>query len=170
VLFSDFHVEDADENNKVFPSQCGKTCTAANAATQCGAGGKCVDGYCLNPMTPQEKLLEYMIFDLGSCVPPPETCKPATSCPAGQNCGYAEDGCGGLIPCGVCKDGETCGGGSNPTPNKCGKGTATCPPQTCAAQDVECGPAADGCGDKIDSCGTCAAGELCVMGKCAHVN
>jgi len=170
VLFSDFHVEDADENNKVFPAQCGKTCTAANVATQCAAGGKCVDGYCLNPMTPQEKLLEYMIFDLGSCVPPPETCKPATSCPAGQNCGYAEDGCGGLIPCGVCKDGETCGGGSNPTPNKCGKGTTTCVPLTCAAQDLECGPAADGCGDKIDSCGTCAAGQLCVMGKCAQIN
>ncbi|HYQ01728.1 MAG TPA: hypothetical protein VER96_23805 [Polyangiaceae bacterium] len=170
VLFSDFHVEDANENDKVFPSQCGKACTAANAATQCGTGGKCVSGYCLTPMTPQEKLLEYMIFDLGSCVPPPVSCEPATTCPAGQDCGFAEDGCGGLIPCGVCKAGETCGGGSNPMPNKCGKGTTSCIPQTCEVQQIECGPAADGCGDKIDSCGVCPTGDLCVNGKCKHVN
>ncbi|MEI9940165.1 MAG: hypothetical protein WDO69_23335 [Pseudomonadota bacterium] len=170
VLFSDFHVEDANEYDKTFPEYCGKTCTAANAATQCGTGGKCVSGYCLTPMTPQEKLLEYMIFDLGSCVPPPETCKPKTECPAGEDCGYAPDGCGGLISCGVCKAGETCGGGTPPVPNKCGKGTTTCVLETCAVQGLECGPAADGCGDKIDSCGTCSAGELCVQGKCAHVN
>jgi len=167
VLFSDFHVENADEYNKVFPEQCGKVCTAD---TQCGTGGKCVSGYCLTPMTAQEKLLEYMIFDLGSCVPPPETCKPATQCPAGENCGYAPDGCGGLVSCGVCKTGETCGGGTPPVPNKCGKGTTTCVPLTCGAQNLECGPAADGCGEKIDSCGVCAAGELCVQGKCSHVN
>jgi len=170
VLFSDFHVENADEYNKVFPEQCGVACTAANAASKCAAGGKCVGGYCLNPMTPQEKLLEYMIFDLGSCVPPPDTCKPKTECPAGENCGFAPDGCGGLVSCGVCKAGETCGGGTPPVPNKCGKGTTSCVPLTCGAQNLECGPAADGCGDKIDSCGTCAAGELCVQGKCAHVN
>jgi len=170
VLFSDFHVEDADENTKTFPEQCGLTCTAANAATRCQAGGKCVDGYCLNPMSAQEKLLEYMIFDLGSCVPPPETCKPATECPVGQDCGFADDGCGGLIPCGVCPTGETCGGGSNPTPNKCGKGTGTCVPKSCEEQAIECGPAADGCGDKIDSCGVCPTGDLCINGKCKHVN
>ncbi|MEI9950579.1 MAG: hypothetical protein WDO74_16785 [Pseudomonadota bacterium] len=167
VLFSDFHVQDADERDKIFPAQCGKLCTAD---TQCATGGKCVSGYCLDPMTPQEKLLEYMIFDLGSCVPPPKTCEPATECPPGENCGYAPDGCGGLISCGECKPGESCGVGNPPVPNKCGKGTTTCVPLTCGQQDLECGPAADGCGDKIDSCGTCAAGELCVNGKCAHVN
>ncbi len=101
VLFSDFHVQDAREYNKVFPAQCGTVCTAD---TQCATGGKCVGGYCLDPMTPQEKLLEYMIFDLGSCVPPPKGCEPATECPAGENCGYAPDGCGGLVACGECKD------------------------------------------------------------------
>ena len=170
VLFSDFHVEDASENDATFPAQCGKSCTAANVGTQCAVGGKCVDGVCLNPMTPQEKLLEYMLFDLGSCVPPPETCKPATECPAGQDCGYAPDGCGGLVACGVCKSGETCGGGTPPVANKCGKGTGSCVPKTCDQQGLECGPAADGCGDKIDSCGVCEAGDLCVMGKCTHVN
>jgi hypothetical protein len=167
VLFSDFHVKDADEYNVVFPKECGTACTLD---TECATGGKCVSGYCLDPMTAQEKLLEYMIFDLGSCVPPPETCKPATACPAGENCGFAPDGCGGLIACGECKAGETCGGGTPAAPNKCGKGTTSCVPLTCGAQDLECGPAADGCGAKIDSCGTCSAGELCVHGKCAHVN
>ena len=54
--------------------------------------------------------------------------------------------------------------------NKCGKGTNTCVPKTCAVQNVECGPAADGCGDKIDSCGTCNLGELCIKGHCAHID
>lgn len=167
VLFSDFHVQDADEHDKVFPAQCGVACTT-NA--QCTAAGKCVGGVCLEPMNAQEKLLEYMIFDLGSCVPPPKACVPTGACPAGADCGYAPDGCGGLISCGVCPTGQACGVGNPPVPNKCGKGTTTCIPQTCAAQQVECGPAADGCGDKYDSCGTCNAGELCVQGKCIPVN
>ena len=58
VLFSDFHVQDAEEQGKVFPSQCNS-----------------------QPMTPQEKLLEFMIFDLGSCVPPPKTCEPDRQVP-----------------------------------------------------------------------------------------
>ncbi|HEY5372642.1 MAG TPA: hypothetical protein VIK01_03110 [Polyangiaceae bacterium] len=36
-----------------------------------------------------------MIFDLGSRVPPPKTCVPLTTCPAGEDCGYAPDGYGG---------------------------------------------------------------------------
>ncbi|MEO8905902.1 MAG: hypothetical protein ABI488_25450 [Polyangiaceae bacterium] len=147
VLFSDFHVQDAHEHGKVFPAQCDT-----------------------KPMNSQEKLLEFMIFDLGSCVPPATACVPANACPAGEDCGFAADGCGGLIACGVCPTGEACGVGNPPVPNKCGKGTQTCTPTTCAAQGLECGPAADGCGAKIDSCGMCAAGDLCVRGKCKHVN
>jgi hypothetical protein len=147
VLFSDFHVQDAQENGETFPAQCDT-----------------------KPMNSQEKLLEFMIFDLGSCVPPVKECKPAGTCPAGADCGYAPDGCGGLVSCGVCPTGEACGVGNPPVANKCGKGTQMCVPITCAAQKLECGPAADGCGAKIDSCGMCAAGELCVSGKCAHVN
>jgi hypothetical protein len=167
VLFSDFHVQDASEHDKVFPAQCGKACSSDG---QCAAGGKCVSGVCLDPMTAQEKVLEFMIFDLGSCVPPPTTCEPATECPDGQDCGYAPDGCGGLIECGKCASGEACGVGSPPVPNKCGKGKESCIPVTCEAQHRECGPAADGCGNKIDSCGACAAGQLCVMGKCTSVD
>ncbi len=147
VLFSDFHVKDAHEFDQTFPSKCDTA-----------------------PMTPQEKLLEFMLFDLGSCVPPGKACVPLTMCPAGSDCGYAPDGCGGLISCGVCPSGESCGVGNPPVPNKCGKGTQTCTPKTCAAQNLECGPAADGCGAKIDSCGLCDAGELCIQGRCAHVN
>ncbi len=147
VLFSDFHVQNANEHDVVFPNQCNT-----------------------DPMNAQEKLLEFMIFDLGSCVPPGKACVPLTLCPAGEDCGFAPDGCGGLISCGVCPTGEACGVGMPPVPNKCGKGTQTCTPTTCAAQKLECGPAADGCGAKIASCGMCAAGELCIMGKCSHVN
>jgi hypothetical protein len=167
VLFSDFHVDDASEHDKVFPAECGKSCTLDS---QCATGGKCVNGRCLDPMTAQEKVLEFMIFDLGSCVPPTTACVPRTECPAGEDCGYAPDGCGGLVSCGECAKGEACGVGNPPVPNKCGKGTQTCVPQTCAAQGKECGPAADGCGDKIDSCGECAAGQLCVSGECKTVN
>ncbi len=127
-------------------------------------------GYCLELMNAQEKLLEFMIFDLGSCVPPPKPCVPATTCPAGADCGYVPDNCGGLIKCGVCKTGESCGVGTPPVPNKCGKGTQMCMPETCGTLGKECGPAADGCGEKIDSCGMCDAGELCVQGKCIPVN
>ncbi len=48
VLFEDFHVEEADlDYAQVFPQNC-------------------IPG----PMTPQEKLLEFMLFDLASCVGP----------------------------------------------------------------------------------------------------
>ena len=69
VLFSDFHVEDADENRQDLPCPLRR---GLHQRTRLRTGGKCVGGYCLNPMTAQEKLLEYMIFDLGSCVPPPD--------------------------------------------------------------------------------------------------
>jgi hypothetical protein len=47
VLFSDFHVEDSSNlmPGTVFPAQCNN-----------------------NPMTPQVKALEFMVFDLGSCI------------------------------------------------------------------------------------------------------
>jgi len=60
VLYSDFHVTDrAPGGNPVFPSECANT-----------------------PLTPQEKVLEFMFFDLASCVnmpmpPPPPPAPPA---------------------------------------------------------------------------------------------
>jgi len=180
VLFSDFHVQDAAENGETFPQQCGKSCSSDSACTgkctnkQCPWGAACStnadcvskcsdDGHCLDPMNPQEKLLEYMIFDLGSCVPPPKTCEPLTQCPDGQDCGYAPDGCNGLIPCGTCPDGELCGVGDPPVPNHCG--TISCTPNTECPSDQECGFASDGCNGVV-SCGDCPAGKTCQNGKC----
>jgi hypothetical protein len=43
-----------------------------------------------------------------------------------------------------------------------------CTPLTCADQGIQCGPAPNGCGGTIASCGTCPAGMVCgTGGKCA---
>jgi hypothetical protein len=50
VLFSDFHVTDAELNGQpMFPTECGAD----------------------KPLSPQEKVLEFMLFDLASCIQPP---------------------------------------------------------------------------------------------------
>src|SRR5689334_13262399 len=36
-----------------------------------------------------------------------------------------------------------------------------CKPRTCADQNIECGPAGDGCGGIIQDCGKCAPGLRC---------
>ncbi|MCC6522927.1 MAG: hypothetical protein IT373_09720 [Polyangiaceae bacterium] len=96
VVFSDFHVENSSNTQYPFP-------------TECSAGA----------MTPQEKLLEFMLFDLSSCVQPDLPVCTQTTCSAqGLNCGPAGDGCGGTLDCGTCPAPQTCGGGG--TPGVCG--------------------------------------------------
>ena len=127
VLFSDFHVS----SGGTFPQ-------------------------CAGAMTPQEKVFEYLIFDLTSCVTPYTVNCPAKSCAQlGYNCGPAGDGCGGQLNCGTCTSPQTCGGGGQP--GICGGGCAT---RSCAAQGFTCGPAGDGCGGQLN-CGTCPAGQVC---------
>ncbi len=137
VLFDDFHVEDDSNtptNGKKFPAEC------TNAA-----------------MTPQEKLLEFMLFDLGSCVTPDiPTCTPVDCATQGIGCGPAGDGCGNVIQCGDCTAPETCGGGG--TPSQCG--APMCTPKTCMLEGIGCGPAGDGCGNLIQ-CGDCPPGQTC---------
>jgi hypothetical protein len=135
VLFDDFHVENqGDTYNVVFPNECDN-----------------------NPMTAQEKLLEFMIFDLGSCVTPDvPTCTPTTCMAEGIQCGPSGNGCGGALDCGPCPTGETCGGGG--VPSICG--APSCTPKTCASQGISCGPAGDGCGGTL-SCGTCTPPLTC---------
>jgi hypothetical protein len=132
VVFSDFHVIDTNTRDDAFPSECDN-----------------------NAMTPQEKLLEYMLFDLASCVgnlpPPTPPCVPTTCAAQGLTCGQAGNGCGGTLTCGpACP-------------------TSSCVPVTCATQGLSCGLAGNGCGAQID-CGTCSAPQTCggggVPGQC----
>jgi hypothetical protein len=136
VTFSDWH---AEGNNL----RSGKTTFPA----ACPSG----------PLTPQEAILEFMLFDLSACVQPyTPPCTPRTCTQANAECGPASDGCGNLLDCGPCAAGQTCGGGG---PSKCGS-TTSCTPETCKSQGIQCGPAGDGCGHEIQ-CGNCATGGIC---------
>jgi hypothetical protein len=136
VLYDDFHVEDT--NNMAmkmlppFPQECP-----------------------VGPMSPQEKMLEFMIFDLGACVHL-DVCTNARTC-AQQNvaCGPAGDGCGNILQCGTCPPGQLCVAGA----------CLGCTPKTCATQGFTCGAQDDGCGNAL-MCGSCAPGDVCVAGTC----
>ena len=108
-------------------------------------------------------------------------CIPETCAALGYTCGSASDGCGNLIPCGVCTAPDTCGGGG--TPFQCGAPPdgGICTPKTCAPN--QCGPAGDGCGNMImcPTCdgGTCGGGgpsmcgtslDACVPESCMQQN
>ena len=114
-------------------------------------------------MTPQEKMLEFMIFDLGSCVSSTPTCTP-TSCSAqGVTCGPIGDGCGNILQCGMCPSGQACIAGQCAT---------TCTPITKCPANVACGSVSDGCGGVID-CGLCPSGACnngsCTAGGCTPI-
>jgi len=149
VVFSDFHVEDASNDKS----------TGKDFPTECTTG----------PMTPQEKLLEFMLFDLTSCVTPP-TCTPRTCAEQGLTCGPAGDGCGNELQCGTCQAPETCGGGG--VAGACGyPDGGACAPQSCSSQHIACGPAGDGCGNNLE-CGSCPSPQTCggggVPGQCGY--
>jgi hypothetical protein len=137
VLFSDFHVATGGAGTGTFPATCG------NAA----------------PMSAQEKVLEFMIFDLTSCIQPDNgqpTCSPRSCMQQGYTCGQQGDGCGGVINCGPCPMGQFCGGSGQP--GVCGG--SMCTPRTCMQQNLECGQAGDGCGGVLN-CGMCPMGQVC---------
>ncbi len=147
-LYTDFHVTPntagggtlQGTHTLVFPAECGPR----------------------SPMTAQEKVLEFILFDLGACVQPYKpVCTPTTCAAQNLQCGAAGDGCGGALDCGPCPAGENCVRGMCTV-------NAICTPTTCAAQGIQCGPAGDGCGNAID-CGPCPTGEICGYsgpGKC----
>ncbi|HWE31279.1 MAG TPA: hypothetical protein VHB97_24910 [Polyangia bacterium] len=142
VNFSDFHVysQVTTTENVMFPGVCGAAA----------------------PMSAQEKVLEFLLFNLSSCItpivpPPPPTCTPITCAAQGLACGTGGDGCGHTLDCGDCMAPDTCGGGG--VSGQCGH-VNQCTPITCAAQNIACGPAGDGCGNVLD-CGTCVAPQTC---------
>ncbi len=137
VLFSDFHVNTGGAGTGQFPVECP-----------------------VEPMTPQEKLLEFMLFDLTSCVEqsqPPPLCTPGTCISFKANCGPVADGCGGILQCGTCTAPATCGGGG--IDGECGM-PGSCSPQGCQSQGFNCGQVGDGCGNVIE-CGTCPEPQIC---------
>ncbi len=110
--------------------------------------------HCSGTLTSQEKVLLYMLFDLGSCVTTgevePPACTPVADCTG--RCGNLPDGCGGIVSC-SCQGADSCLSGGI-----CG--IPACVPTTCAAQGATCGNIADGCGG-ILNCGTCPSGSQC---------
>jgi len=147
AIYSDFHVTLGLTGTRTFPGECNAT-----------------------PLTDQEKILAFMLFDLASCIeptepPPPPSCTPLTCAATGAQCGQQGDGCGDVLDCGPCLvPGQTCGGGG--VANQCG-GPA-CSPRSCASQGFGCGLAGDGCGGSVD-CGPCTLpGQTCGGGGAAN--
>jgi hypothetical protein len=155
VVYSDFHVESQPASTTYF--------TGDTFPTECEGGAT-------GTMTAQEKLLEFMLFDLTSCVSPP-SCTPLTCASFPGTCGVQGDGCGGQTAnCGTCAAPQTCGGGG--VPNQCGYPDAgSCTGKTCSQLSIGCGPAGDGCGNVIQ-CGGCTAPATCggggVAGQCGY--
>lgn len=122
--------------------------------------------HCTGDLTAQEKVLLYMLFDLGACVgPPPEppVCDPRMCSDIGAECGTISDGCGSAVDCGPCPPGEVCG---LVEPNKC----SACKPIGCEEAPVECGITGDGCGGTLEC--MCPEGLTCGVGgagKCGKV-
>ncbi len=148
VVYSSFHVDEVDtKHGPAFPSYCVGT-----------------------ELTPQEKVLAFMLFDLGACItegggpPPLPVCVPQTCAQLNAACGSIGDGCGGVLNCGSCPSGSACG--ASGIPNQCG---GECQKLTCGDHGAQCGTVPDGCGGTLN-CGQCAGNQTCgangVLNKC----
>ena len=145
VLYSDFHVSDATSAGATFPAECSaapltaqektlefmlfdlaacigpqigactpKTC--AQLGVGCGPSGDgCDDGVVLacGGCANGEVCGQGGTSQCGTGLCTPRTCAEAMA-----TCGSLGDGCGGLVFCGDCPDGSSCGGDS--VPNECG--------------------------------------------------
>ncbi len=150
--------------------QCGQVAYSAFHVAGVSTGhGPTFPSYCGGALTPQEKVLVYMLFDLAACVtdegePPAPECTPITCDDVDVECGVVADGCGGVTDnCGTCPDGTACGAGG--VPNMCG---GACAPMTCEEYGADCGIIDDGCGGTVD-CGDCPGGEICGAGGTPNI-
>jgi hypothetical protein len=84
-------------------------------------------------------------------------CTPDDTADCAGKCGHVVGRCGGVVDCGGCAAGQTCG--ANGMSNVCGVG-----PCTPACGGKACG-ADDGCGGTCAS-GSCSAGLVCSGGSC----
>jgi hypothetical protein len=137
------------------------TCTTASGGRYCGKVG---DGC-------------GRLLDCGDCAagevcgannlpnicskPVPPGCVPLTCATAnGRYCGKVGDGCGGVLDCGDCMNGQVCGSG---VAGVCGGGPG-CMATTCmTASGQYCGRVGDGCG-RVLECGDCPTGQTCGSG------
>ncbi len=172
VAYSGFHVSAATAG-----SGAGDDDDDPDAGAPMGGGGGGFGGgntpfrnavfpeHCAGDLTAQEKVLLWMLFDLGACVgdpPAPPVCEPTTCEAVEAECGLINDGCGMAVDCGPCPPGEVCG---LVEPNKC----AACEPRTCDEVEIECGTTGDGCGGAL-TC-ECPNGVACGLigpNKCGN--
>ena len=140
VAYSGFHVSIGNTGSSVFPN------------------------HCSGNLTSQEKVLLYMLFDLGGCVgedPDPPGCT-EQACPAGR-CGTQPNGCGGTQQCG-CAQGQACVNGACQP--------AGCVPTTCQAEGIICSTISDGCGGALTcSCPVCtpiSQAQACAGVTCGY--
>jgi hypothetical protein len=143
VAYSGFHVSIGNTGTAVFPN------------------------HCTGNLTAQEKVLLYMLFDLGACVgedPDPPGCT-TQACPGGGLCGTRPDGCGGTQQCG-CPQGQACINGSCQNQG--------CVPTTCAAEGLICSTISDGCGGSLTcSCPVCtpiSQQQACAGKTCGYAS
>ena len=119
VLYSAFHVTTAAIS--------GSSCAAATGGGSANTSKCNFPEECSTTFTAQEKALAYFMFDMTSCVQPPEKhCVPKTCAERGVTCGTADDGCGAPLDCGNC---------------------TTCVPKTCT--DI-CADSGQGCSATYD--------------------
>jgi hypothetical protein len=163
-------VEHFTFNTPVVGSQCGHAIFSDFHVSQIAGGKASTKGMkfpaeCTTAFTAQEKILEYMIFDLASCAGPlTPTCNPLTCPQQNITCGPAGDGCGGQLDCGTCTAPLSCGGGG--VAGQCGAPDGgSCQAQSCPQQGLQCGQTGDGCGGVLN-CGVCTAPASCVGGQC----
>lgn len=77
-------------------------------------------------------------------------CRPLTCVELGATCGSLTDGCGDVVQCGDCAEGEACGLAQA---GRCGPAES---PRSCAVRTCgsDCGLVYDGCSGVLD-CGVC---------------